>query len=267
MVNLRPGVDADTRIAHLRWLKGDLTGAIAAMDSAARATSPQDAETLAWTLARLAGYYLQAGRFLFAHRAAESAVAQAPDYPPALLARGRALLALGDTGEASASLRRAAELNPLPEYQWWLADALRADGRAAESTALERQIVERGEAADPRTLSLFLATRHTKAARAVDLAREELTNRGDVFTHDALAWALAANGDLAAAQAEMTAALAEHTADARLYLHAGVIALARGECSEAETLFAQARPLAATLTPSERTLLGQHTAALLARAP
>lgn len=33
LVNLKPGVEAYSRIAHLRWLKGDLAGATAMMES------------------------------------------------------------------------------------------------------------------------------------------------------------------------------------------------------------------------------------------
>ena len=41
MVNLKPDIHAYSRIAHMRWLKGDLEGAIAVMEMAARAGSDQ----------------------------------------------------------------------------------------------------------------------------------------------------------------------------------------------------------------------------------
>ena len=260
LVNLKPGVEAYSRIAHVRWLKGDLPGAIAMMEAAARATSPREAEVCAWTLARLADFYLRAGRLDAASNAAEAAATRVPDYPPALLARGRGLLAQEKISEAVTQLQRAAALNPLPDYQWWLADALRAANRADEAAKIEAMLKTRGAASDPRTTALFLATRGVEPATAVRLAREELENRGDVFSHDALAWALVASGEVAAADGEMRAALAEHTADARLFFHAGEIALARGARAEAEKFFAQARPLAAALTPAERARLGSHAA-------
>ena len=260
LADVQPGAAALSRIAHVRGLKGDLPGAIQAMEAAARATSPQDAEASAWMLARLAGFYLQAGRIEAAGHAADAAAKHAPDFPPALFVRGRVSLAAGESEAAILALRRAAELNPLPEYQWWFADALRAGERADEAATVERAIKTWGAGSDPRTLALFLATRREEAVVAVRLAREELTNRADVFTHDALAWALAASGDLAAAEEESRAALAEHTADARLYFHAGEIAVARGQRAAAEKFFAQARPLAAALTPSERAALDAHAA-------
>lgn len=255
MVNVKPGAEAYSRIAQVRWLKGDLRGAIAAMQEAEWSSDPRDAETNAWLLTRLASFYLQSGELPRSQAVAETALKRAPAYPPALLARGRALLALGQTEAAVGVLERAVELNPLPEYQWWLADALRAAGRTEAAAKTEAELKAHGEAADPRTLALFLATRHEEAPWAVKLAQAELENRTDVQTHDALAWALAASGDLPAAETEMRVALAEHTADARLWWHAGEIALGRGQPEAAQVFFEKAQPLAAALTPAERAQL------------
>jgi tetratricopeptide (TPR) repeat protein len=254
-MELKPGLEAYSRAANLRWLKGDLPGAIQAMEAAVRASSPLDPANCAWTLTRLSGYTLQSGQASKALELSDAALQCAPDYPPALLGRGRALIALGRSGEASAPLKRAAELNPLPEYQWWLADTLRATGHADEAARVEDEIKRRGEAADPRTYSLFLATRREDPATAVRLAREELENRADVLTRDALAWALAAEGDLPEARAQIQRALAENTRDARLFLHAGEIALASGDRDSAKSFFDRARPDSATLTPAEHALL------------
>jgi len=248
MMALKPGVDAYSRAANLRWLTGDLPGAIVAMEAAVGAGSPLDATNTAWTLTRLSGYYLQAGRQEDALRVAESAERLASDYPPALLAQGRAFLALGRPSAAVVPLERAERLNPLPEYQWWLADALRAGGDEVAATRMEADIRARGEAADPRTYSLFLATRHENTADSIRLATAELSIRGDVLTQDALSWAREANGDHAGAAAAMQHALSAGTQDARIFLHAGEIALSSGN-------EASARKYAGTLTPSEKGLL------------
>jgi tetratricopeptide (TPR) repeat protein len=258
LVNLRPGVESYSRIAHLRWLKGDLVGATAMMESAELAASARDPESRAWLLTRLSGYYLQGAQISRALMTAESALKAESAYPPALLARGRALLALGKNADAVAVLRRAVELNPLPEYQWWLADALRTSGDAPAAAAVEIALKTRGEASDPRTLALFLSTQRESLPEAVKLSRQELVNRADVLTHDSLAWALAESGDTAAAQKESALALAEHTQDARLLWHAGEIALLGGDRTAADRAFAAARPMAATLTPGERARLERH---------
>ena len=270
MMALRPGVDAYSRAANLRWLTGDLTGAVEAMEAAVRAGSPLDATTTAWTLSRLSAYYLQDGRAGDALRVAGSANSLAPDYPPALLAEGRAFLALQKPGLAVGVLAKAEELNPLPEYQWWLADALAAAGRRDDAAVVEKRLLAGGALSDPRTLALYLATRREDAAAAVRIASAELSNRGDVFTKDALAWALQANGDLQAASAAMREALASSTKDARLFLHAGVIASRCGDSDAAKHYFAEANKYAWTLTPSEHalleTLIGTTAPAVEARA-
>lgn len=260
LVDAKPGVEALSRIAHVRWLKGDPDGASAAMTSALRASSERDADTRAWLLTRLSGYELQRGDAALALRLADAALERAAAYPPALLARGRALIALDRHGDAIAALRRAETLQPLPEYQWWLADALRADGCATEAEDVETRLRRRGAETDPRTLALFLATRGEEPERALRLARQELAERADVFSHDALAWALAASGDLAAATAAMHRAIEVGTKDARLWFHAGELARRRGDLAAATAAFAAARAAAGTLTPSEAALLARRLA-------
>ena len=63
------------------------------------------------------------------------------------------------------ALQNAAKLNPLPEYQWTLAEALRAAGRENEASGIEAQLRKHGASSDPRTLALFLATRHDDLRR------------------------------------------------------------------------------------------------------
>jgi tetratricopeptide (TPR) repeat protein len=255
MMELKPGVDAYSRAANLRWLTGDLPGAIQAMEAAVRAGSPLDATNTAWTLSRLSSYYLQAGKTQDALAAAATAERLVSDYPPALLAKGRAYLALGQLDLAIAPIEKAESLNPLPEYQWWLADALRADGKAAAAARIEGELQLKGEVADPRTFSLYLSTRGLHSDAALRMATAELSNRGDVFTQDALAWALDSKGDFTGANTAIKAALSAQTKDARLFFHAGEIARNLGNTESAKTFFEEAERFSGTLTPSEKALL------------
>jgi hypothetical protein len=90
---------------------------------------------------------------------------------------------------------------------------------------------------------------------ALRLAREELETRTDVFTQDALAWALAADGQWSQAREPLAKALAEGTQDARLFLHAAVIASRAGQLDEALGWVEKLQPLLHCLLPSERALL------------
>src|SRR5688572_12826686 len=143
MVDLRPDLQSYSRIAHIRWLTGDLDGAIEMMQAAVGASSPSDADSAAWASLRLAALELQAGEIENAQRNCEAALQLRPDYPPALLCRGKMLLAEHDPDGAAADLLRAAQLNPLPEYQWALAEALRTAGREEEAAAVERSLRKR----------------------------------------------------------------------------------------------------------------------------
>jgi len=255
MVNLRPDLQSYSRVAQIRWITGDLPGAMEAMTLAAQAGSPLNAEPTAWTYARLALLQLQSGDFAAAKRSAAAALQIQTNSAPAFLALGRIELAAGETNAAVQSLRQAAALNHLPESQWLLADALSVLGKTSEAAALENQLLQRGVSEDPRSFSVYLATRGLQPELALKLAREELEARADVFTHDALAWALQSNGRAPEARAEMTQALAEGTLDARLFLHAAVIRAAAGEKQEAARCRRLAWNLRQMLFPSELALL------------
>jgi tetratricopeptide (TPR) repeat protein len=258
MIDIKPFYQSYTRAAHIRWLKGDLDGAIELIQTAIQAASPRDPESVAWAYTRLATYELQRGHLLQAQRALDSAFRYQPQYAAALLTRGRVLLASGRPVDAIADLRGAAAANPLPEYQWVLADALRLVGRESEARSVEDDLRTHGAASDPRTLALFLATRRESADTALSLTERELLQRADIFTHDARAWALSAAGHTERARDEMTRALAENTRDARLFLHAGVIAASAGRPQEAGAWFARADALSSALLPSEIEMLRQH---------
>jgi tetratricopeptide (TPR) repeat protein len=255
MADIKPDLYAYTRAAHMRWLKGDLPGAIEAVQMAVQASSPRDAEPAAWVYTRMGQYQLQAGDWEKSRQYCVAALEYQKNYPPALLLSGRLLLAREQYSEAVEPLSLAAKLNPLPEYQWTLAEALRAAGRASEAETVERDLKSLGAATDPRTFALFLATRGEDIPTALALAKAELEARSDVFTHDALACALAASGQFGEADEQARLALAEGTQDARLFLHAGIVARELSRVSEAQKFLDRAAALKQTLLPSERAQL------------
>jgi tetratricopeptide (TPR) repeat protein len=172
-----------------------------------------------------------------------------PGYAAALLVQGRIQLARNKPADAVATLTTAARLNPLPEYKWALADALRSLDRIAEAEAVEQALLTGAD--DSRTLALYLATRNQDVDRAVALAREELKKRADVLTLDALAWALTRAGQIDEASAVIARALAEGTEDGRLFLHAAAIAAASGRPQDAARWARKAQTFRFTLLPSE----------------
>src|SRR5262245_32972033 len=255
MMEQRPGPQAYSRAAHVRWLKGDLEGARILMRLSAQSAGQGDSESAAWAWSRLALFELQAGNTKRALSMCGLALELQKDYAPALLAQGRILLAQDKANDAIAPLEKAAELNRLPEYQWTLADALGAAGRADEATKIESQLAASGAANDPRTFALYLATRGRHPETALKLIEEELKIRRDVYTLDAQAWAQAAGGNAIEAWKTMQSALAQNTQDARLFLHAAIIASQAGEKSSARIYASKAVKIKSMLLPGEKARL------------
>lgn len=262
MIDLKPCAQTYTRVAHVRWLKGDLDGAIEMMRMSVEAGSTRDPEPAAWGYSRLAFYQWQAGDEKAATWSVQRALEFVKDYPMALLTRGRILLAQGKMDSAVTALETAEAANPLPEYEWALADALRAANQTDKAEKVEARLFEKGATDDPRTFALFLATRKKEPELALKLAQEELKNRRDVFTWDALAWVSLAAGKIEDARTNIRSAQAEGTQDARLFYHAGVIAEASGDLAQASQWFAKATVVKQTLFPSERDGLSAALTAL-----
>ena len=252
MVDLKPDLHSYSRIGHVRWVKGDVEGAIEVLTMAAKAANPRAPEPGAWVFSRLALYQFQAGQTDLALQSVEQSLQLIPDYAPALLARGRILLSQGKTDLALQSLTKAAELNPLPDYHWIVADAYRSMGKEDRARSTETLLQKRGRSSDPRTYALYLATRGQQPEIAIQLAREELKSRSDIFTHDALAWALHAGGKNAEAREHLSKALSEGTKDARLFYHASIIAHTAGDRAESARYLQEAEKLKHLLLPSER---------------
>jgi hypothetical protein len=82
---------------------------------------------------------------------------------------------------------------------------------------------------------------------------------------DTLAWAFNANGRFAEAREYSKKALREGTQDARLFYHAGSIALAAGDSVDAGRLLALSNQLKQMLMPSERDDLEKEFAVLKER--
>jgi tetratricopeptide (TPR) repeat protein len=262
MLDLKPCLQSYARAAQLRWVQGDLAGCRELLALAASAGSTRDPDSMAWVLARRATLELHANDAATARAFADLALQQLPDHPGALLAHGRAALALGDVAAACASLEQAVAVSPLPEHAWALVDALRASQREADAGRHAADLRRQGEREDPRTFAAWLATTDGDRSLALRLAEAELRTRQDALTHDVAALARWRSGDLAGATAAMREALASGTVDARVHLHGALIADAAGDRDNARSRAQTAAAGLAALLPSERALLASLQARL-----
>jgi tetratricopeptide (TPR) repeat protein len=233
MMDLKPNLPSYSRAAYFRWLEGDAAGAKHSMRLALDAgRDAKDVEPRAWTLVQAAMIFWHEGDYDGAEAGFEKALDAMPDYPPALVGQGRVALARSDANRAIDRLEKAYASSPLAETAWLLGDARGMAGDAAGAEAAYARVVDAGRRGDKRTLSLFESTKSRAPAEALALAEAEKTGRGDLYTDDALAWALYRNGRFAEARGAIDRALAHGTKDARLIFHRGAILIALGARAE-----------------------------------
>ncbi|MCB1211229.1 MAG: tetratricopeptide repeat protein, partial [Verrucomicrobiales bacterium] len=266
MIDAKPCLPSYSRIAHIRWLRGDLDGAIEMMAQAVACGSYRDPEPMVWCTTRLASYVWQKGEVDEATRICERALQILPDYAQALWLRGRIELGQGQSEKAVVSLRAAANHSLLPEVLWALAEAEELAGSSDDSKRTLAKLKEVGQRGDPRSYAIWLSTSGIETDEALDLAKAEMMARRDTFSWDALAWAQSAAGETVAAQISIRHAMAEGTRDARLLMHAGIIALRVGD-AEASGLLNQAQQMRAQLLPSEQHFLDQGLAEVAVKSP
>jgi tetratricopeptide (TPR) repeat protein len=241
MLEQKPGLPAYSRAAHLRWLKGDEGGAVKVIRLAIDAgLDPSDPEPLAWVLVQAAELFFQRGDYAGADAGFEQALEVVADYPPALVGRARVLLARNDPAGASKLLRRAFDESPLVETGSLLSQALALSGDRAGAEAAYAAAEREGLRGDGRSLSVMDSTLGRHPERALELARKERETRGDIYTDDALAWALYRNGDFEPALKSIERARRLGTRDARLLFHHGAILIATGNARAGRKLVEQA---------------------------
>jgi tetratricopeptide (TPR) repeat protein len=220
-----------TRQAGLDWIRGQTSAAIAGMQHAADLANSLHlpAENIAWTHFMLAEELFQRGDLDKAEAEAARSLQSYPHYHRALAEMGRIRAAQGRFPEAIRYYTQAIAIIPLPIYAASLGDVYARVGDKSNAekqyalveyigkiSALNKQVFN-------RELAMFYADHDRKLPTAVELAKKELGVRHDVYTYDAVAWALYKNGRIAEAVEAMDKALETGTQDALLMYHAGVI--------------------------------------------
>lgn len=227
--------------AGLAWIKGDTAQA---SDELRRAIGLAQelhlpAENIAWTEFMLGEQFFQLGDLPAAEREETASLAEFPRYHRALAAMGQIRAAQGRLHEAIEYYKQAVAIIPLPIYLAALGDLYTASGDRTNAekhyatvefigklNAINEQIYN-------RELALFYADHDRKLADALTLARKEFEVRHDVYTSDALAWALLKNNQPQLAKEEIERALRLGTKDALMEYHAGMIYAALGDNLEA----------------------------------
>jgi tetratricopeptide (TPR) repeat protein len=238
----------DSRLSYLKFVAGDTAGAIGLMKTAvAEGVEAQlPSENLAWLYYELGEFESQAGDSASANAAYLAALATHPGDYRALAALAKLRANNGRHGEAIALYRKAIAVVPMPAFIAELGDLYAKTGNQAEAEkqyALVEYIGLLGRinrVLHNRDLALFYADHDMKLAESLELARKELEVRHDIYTWDALAWALYKNGKFAEAAKASEKALRFGTRDSLLLFHAGTIAEALGQRDRARSELNQA---------------------------
>jgi tetratricopeptide (TPR) repeat protein len=231
MVDVKPNLPSYSRASYLMWLRGDGKGALSTARLAMSAGDERSPEPFAWVTVQAGMMFWHQGDLDGAVAGADRALDVVRDYPPALVLKARGLVGQGKPKDAAALLEKAYGKSPLVETAWLWGDALELAGDHAGAEAAWARVRKEGARSDPRTLAQFLTARGEQTDQAIALLQKEREGRDDLYTRDALAFALLRAGKVAEARPLSDQALALGTPDARLLFHAGAIRLAGGDAS------------------------------------
>lgn len=231
MLKLRPGnVAGLTRAAYLRELHGYIPGAIELMRMAYDSVAYPETEERAWILTQIANLELSGGNVAAAERYATGALGVFPGYHYALAAMGRVRTAQKRYDDAVDFYEKRYQASSHPENLYPLGLAYRLAGKTAEATRVFTQFEQEAlrESGGADNANHELAAYYTDVANRPDealrIAAAEIKRRNDVFTRDAYAWALAAKGDVQAADTILREVVATGVKDPNILQHASVVA-------------------------------------------
>jgi tetratricopeptide (TPR) repeat protein len=250
MLNLRAGnIPALTRAAHLRELFGDVEGALELMIVAHERTDPSEVEDRAWILTHMAHLELMRGRIDLAEPLLDQALLLFPDYHYALANLARVRLAQDRAQDGVELLERRYRSAPHPENLYVLGEALLRAGQPEKASAAFAEFEQKARLEMPkwdnanRDLILYLVDHAKQPDAALEVAELESARRRDVYTLEALAWALHANGRYAEARQSIEEALAVGIREPNMLYRAAAIAEATGDLGAARAYAAQSLQL------------------------
>ena len=238
MMDLRPDLSSYNRAAHYRFLTNDAKGAVEVMQHAVSAGSSSP-ENVAWCLVELGHIYFKTDQLLAAENSYRKALMYFPGSHAAHAGVGRVQAAQGNLDDAINSYTKARTATPMPDYAAALGDLYEAKGLKKEAAQQAQfvdaiyQLMRANKEKANRNLSLIYSDHNRNLGAALELAEAELDVRKDIYTYDALAWALYKHKRYDEAEAASIKARKLETPEPAFYYHAGMIAAARNKTEEA----------------------------------
>jgi tetratricopeptide (TPR) repeat protein len=240
MVELKPGLMSYNRMGFFRFLTGNTEEGIKLLKDAVAAAAKYP-ENKAWCLVELGNMYFKTSHWEDAEQAYSQAIATFPSSHTAYAGLGAVAAARGSLREAIDKYKRAQSITPMVQYAGALYDLYKAIGDKAEASR-QSELIDlvaklEGVANQKanRTISLIYANQDRNLQQALAFAEADLEIRQDVYTYDALAWALYKNQRFEEAGRASASALKLHAPEALFYYHAGMIAEALGDTAAARS--------------------------------
>ena len=187
-------------------------------------------ENLAWLYYELGEFLTQSGEALSANAAYLAALETHPGDYRALAGLAKLRANNGRYPEAILLYQKAIAVVPMPIFVGELGDLYARTGNQAEAEKQYQLVAYIGllgkinQVLHNRDLALFYADHDLKLPEALALAQKEFEVRHDIYTWDALSWALYKNGKYTEGRKASDKALEHGTKDALLLFHAGMIA-------------------------------------------
>jgi tetratricopeptide (TPR) repeat protein len=266
MLDLKPGnTPGLTRAAYLRELYGDIEGSLELMNMAYQSTPPGEVEDGAWIVTQMAHLNLAIGKINQAEKLSQQALVMFPGYHYALGNLAKVRIQQKQYDEAVELLKQRYDAAPHAENLFDLAQALQLAGKTDEANKAfaefeQKSLLEtnRGDNSN-HELIFYYADYANRPEPALEVAKREIARRRDVFTLDSYAWALCQNGQYAEARKQIETALAVGVRDAKLFRHAGEIALRSGDKTAAERYLRESAELNTVGSDQARTTLASLT--------
>jgi tetratricopeptide (TPR) repeat protein len=241
MLDLKPGnTPGLTRAAYLRELFGDIEGSLELMNMAYQSTPPGEVEDGAWIVTQMAHLNLAIGKIDEAEKLSQQALTMFPGYHYALGNLAKVRIQQKRYDEAVELLKQRYQAAPHAENLYELAQALQLAGKTDEAKQAfaefeQKSLLESNRGDNSNHELIFYYTDYAgQPDKALEVAKREFARRHDVFTLDSYAWALYGNGQYAEARKQIEGALAVGIRDAKMFRHAGEIALESGDPVAAE---------------------------------
>lgn len=263
-----PGPATDSRITRLAWLQGEPERALATLQAAAGKAELEDygAADQAWYQFQVGELYYNSGDLDSAEQQYERAIDLSPEFALAHEGIIKIEAARGDWQAAVDQYEPLIANQTHLDISTTLGDLYTLLGDEASAARHYQTVLDNSELTgdelrlNGREIALFLADREVDLERAWAYAQADFENRQDIYAYDTMAWVLYKMGRVDEAAELTPLALAQNTPDAKLFYHAGLIALANGQTAEGQTWLQQALDT----NPYFNLLEAQHAGDLLA---